>query len=81
MPKPQTREDVIDAITQHDATKATAGRAELQLSRVLRAVYGGDGTTYGRRRLRPTANGKVATEWLETDPAKPTEPALTIEED
>ena len=80
MPEP-TREDVIAAITKRDATKATADHAELQLSRVLRAVYGGDGTTYGRRRLKPTADGKVATEWLETYPVKRPEPELSIEED
>lgn len=79
MPKPPTREDVIAAITTRDAAKFKADQTELQASRVLRAVYGKDGTTYGQRRLKPTADGKVATEWP-YQPKSP-EPELTIEHD
>ena len=80
-PTKPTREDVIAAITERDAAKFRADHAELQLSRVLRAVGGGDGTTYGRRWLRPTADGKVRTQWLDTYPAKSPEPELSIEHD
>ena len=81
MAKPPTREDVIAAITEWGAAKSTADHAEVQLSRVLRAAYGEDGTTYGRWRLTPTADGKVSAEWLDTYPATPQEPELTIEQD
>lgn len=80
-PTKPTREDVIAAITEWGAAKFRADRTERQLSRVLRAAYGEDGITYGRRRLKPTADDKVATEWLETYPAKSPEPELSIEQD
>jgi hypothetical protein len=75
------REKVIAAITEWNAAVSIAERKELDLSRILRAAGGRDGTIYGRWWLRPTADGGVRTQWLEAYPAKPAEPELDMGKD